>query len=29
MQQRHNFSGISFLQIYHILEDCGKQVLSL
>ena len=29
MQQRHNFSGISFLRIHHILEDCGKQVLSL
>ena len=29
MQQRHNFSGISFLQIHHILEDCGKQVSSL
>jgi hypothetical protein len=29
MQQRHYFSGISFLQIHHILEDCGKQVSSL
>ena len=29
MQQKHNFSGISFLRIHHILEDCGKQVLSL
>ena len=29
MQQRHNFSGISFLRIHHILEDCGKQVLRL
>jgi hypothetical protein len=29
MQQTHNFNGISFLRIHHILEDCGKQVLSL
>ena len=29
VQQRHNFSGISFLQIHHILEDCGKQGLGL
>jgi len=29
MQRTHNFSDISFLRIRHILENCGKQVLSL
>jgi hypothetical protein len=27
MPKRHNSIGISFLQIHHILEDCGKQVV--
>jgi len=26
MWQRHNFSSISFLQIHHVLEDCGKSL---
>jgi hypothetical protein len=28
MQQKHNSIGILFLQIYNILEDCGKQMLN-